>query len=154
MAIAFQNHDDYILNFNWTKKAFDKSETLIDFLENYLGYKQAGYGTDDSDQLIITDLTVGEVQALTNVWKVNHQLYLNKLRHIFHYHGYEYNCSDSLLWVFDTQDNIQVSINKYGSLALYNERTGKQTVSQESIPFLISVLDILNTQMYDVKEDK
>lgn len=154
MAIAFQNHNEYMLNFNWTKKAFDKSKTLIDFLENYLGYKQGGYGTDDSDQLIITDLTVVEVQALTNVWKINHQLDLNKLGQIFHHHGYKYNCSDSLLWVFDTQDNIQVSIDKYGSFALYNERTGKQTISQDSIPFLISVLDILNTQMYYVKDDK
>ena len=154
MGIAFQNHNEYVLNYNWTKKAFDKSKTLMDFLENYLGYKQGGYGTDDSDQLIITDLTVGEVQALTSVWKINHQLDLNKLGHIFHHHGYKYNCSDSLLWVFDTKNNIQVSINKYGSLALYNERTGDRTVPQESIPFLISVLDILKTQMYDVKEDK
>lgn len=153
MAIAFQNHNEYVLNFNWTKKAFDKSKTLIDFLENYLGYKQGGYGTDDSDQLIITDLTVGEVQALTSVWKINHQLDLNKLGHIFHHHGYEYNCSDSLLWVFDNQDNIQVSIDEYGSLALYNETTGQQTLSQEIIQFLIGVLNILNKHMYYAKEE-
>ena len=152
MAIAFQNHDDYILNFNWTKKAFDKSKTLIDFLENYLGYKQGGYGTDDSDQLIIDDLTCTEVQALTNVWKINRKVDLKKLKRTFYHRGYDSDLSDGLLWIFDTQNNIQVSIDEYGSLALYNERTGQQTLSQESIPFLISVLNILNKHMYCVKE--
>ena len=154
MAMIFQNHNDYALNYNWTKKAFDKSETLMDFLANYLGSKQMGYGTDDNGQLIIDDLTCTEVQALTNVWKSNRKVDLKKLKRTFYHHGYNSNLADGSLWVFDTQNDIQVSINKYGSLALYNERTGEQTVSQESIPFLISVLDILNTQMYDVKEDK
>ena len=152
MAMIFQNHNDYALNYNWTRKAFDKSETLMDFLENYLGYKQGGYGTDDSDQLIIDDLTCTEVQALTNVWKINRKVDLKKLKRTFHHRGYDSDLADGLLWIFDTQNNIQVSINEYGSLALYNERTGKQTVSQESIPFLISVLNILNKHMYCVKE--
>lgn len=152
MAMIFQNHNDYALNYNWTRKAFDKSETLIDFIENYLGSKQMGYGTDDNDQLIINDLTCTEVQALTNVWKINHKADLRKLERTFHHRGYDYDLADGLLWIFDTQNNIQVSINEYGSLALYDERTGKQTVSQESIPFLISVLNILNKHMYCVKE--
>lgn len=152
MAMIFQNHNDYALNYNWTRKAFDKSETLMDFIENYLGSKQMGYGTDDNDQLIINDLTCTEVQALTNVWKINHKVDLRKLERTFHHRGYDSDLADGLLWIFDTQNNIQVSIDEYGSLALYDETTGQQTLPQESIPFLISVLNILNKHMYCVKE--
>ena len=59
----------------------------------------------------------------------------------------------SSFWVFDTKDNIQVSIDEYGSLALYNETTGQQTLSQEIIQFLIGVLNILNKHMYYAKEE-
>lgn len=150
--MIFQNHNDYALNYDWTRKAFDKSETLIDFIENYLGAKQFGYGTDDNDQLIVNDLTCTEVQALTNVWKINRKVDLKKLKRIFYHRGYNSDLEDDLLWILDTQNNIQVSIDEYGSLALYNETTGQQTLSQESIPFLISVLNILNKHMYCVKE--
>lgn len=150
--MIFQNHNDYALNYDWTRKAFDKSETLMDFIENYLGAKQFGYGTDDNDQLIVNDLTCTEVQALTNVWKINHKVDLKKLKRTFYHRGYNSNLADGLLWIFDTQNNIQVSIDEYGSLALYNETTGKQTLPQESIPFLIGVLNILNKHMYCVKE--
>lgn len=151
--MIFQNHNDYALNYDWTRKAFYKSETLMDFIENYLGAKQFGYGTDDNDQLIVNDLTCTEVQALTNVWKINRKVDLKKLKRTFYHRGYNSNLSDGLLWVFDTQNNIQVSIDEYGSLALYNETTGQQTLSQESVPFLISVLNILNKHMYCLKEE-
>lgn len=151
MAMIFQNHNDYALNYDWTRKAFDQSETLMDFLENYLGSKQMGYGTDDNGKLI-EDLTCTEVQALTNVWKINRKVDLNKLERTFHHHGYDSDLSNGSLLICDTQNEIQVSIDEYGSLALYNERTGKQTIPQESIPFLISILKILNTHMYYVKE--
>lgn len=150
--MIFQNHNDYALNYDWTRKSFDKSETLMDFLENYLGSKQMGYGTDDNGQLIIDDLTCTEVQALTNVWKINHKVDLGKLERTFHHRGYDSDLADGSLWIFDTQNDIQVSIDEYGSLALYNETTGQQTLSQESIPFLIGVLNILNKHMYCVKE--
>lgn len=151
--MIFQNHNDYALNYDWTRKAFDKSETLMDFIENYLGSKQMGYGTDDNGQLIIDDLTCTEVQALTNVWKINRKVDLKKLKRIFYHRGYNSDLADGSLRVFDTQDDMQVSIDEYGSLTLYNESTGQLMLPQESIPFLIGVLNILNKHMYYIKEE-